>query len=57
MIQISIAADNLCRDMKMISNSSHMIFDQTTEEPNVHDIKIVGNVVDSVTLEVSLLDS
>ena len=41
----------------MISNSSNMILGQTTEQPNVHDIKIVGNVVDSVTLEVSLLES
>ena len=41
----------------MISNSSQLILDQTSEEPNVNDIRIVGNVVDSVTLEVSLLDS
>ena len=41
----------------MISNSSQSILDQTSEEPNVNDIRIVGKVVDSVTLEVSLLDS
>ena len=41
----------------MISNSSHMILDQTSEEPNVNDIKIVGNVVESDTLAVSLLNS
>ena len=41
----------------MISNSSHMILDQASEEPNINDIKIAGNMVESVTLEVSLFDS
>ena len=33
-----------------------MILDQTSKEPNVNDIKIIGNVVDSATLEVGLIN-
>ena len=38
-------------------NSTHMILDhQTSKEPNVNDIKIPGNVVDSATLEVGFIN-
>ena len=41
----------------MMFNSTHMILDhQTSKEPNVNDIKIPGNVVDSATLEVGFIN-
>ena len=37
-------------------NSTHTILDQTSKEPNVNDIKIPGNVIDSATLEVGFIN-
>ena len=40
----------------MMFNSTHTILDQTSKEPNVNDIKFIGNVVDSATLEVGFIN-
>ena len=40
----------------MMFNSTHMILDRTSKEPNVNGIKIIGDVVDSATLEVGFIN-